>query len=159
MLANFHVKVAEIYVKNLQQAFLHSDRRSAGIQQEIKIPQELRSCRYYYTLLRRPCSQRGCRVKTGSKVQRGDSRRGTSWLLMLFHWILIGIYTSCWTTCLKGAHETREPRVSWLLMWKLSNIVKDAVLQVSPQVPTYSHPQLVKIQERKVALTCRQLHT
>lgn len=38
----------------------------------IKIPQDLSSCRCYYTLLQRPCSQGRCRTE---KVQRGDFSR------------------------------------------------------------------------------------
>lgn len=49
---------------------MHLDRRSVRrteveFQGEIKIPQELRSCRYYYTLLKRPRSHRGYRIGHG----------------------------------------------------------------------------------------------
>lgn len=38
-----------------------TERKEVEFLGEIKIPQELRSCRCYYTLLQRPCSQRGVR--------------------------------------------------------------------------------------------------
>lgn len=91
-LHKFYVKI-DSYLTNYRSpnAFtrrIYSENRGE-IPGEIKIPQELRSCRYYYTLLKRPCSQCVCKIEQGAKSREQTSPNlsaisGTACLLIHF---------------------------------------------------------------------------
>lgn len=99
---------------------------------EIKIPQELRSCRYYYTLLQRTCSQ--CRVK---RVSSSEETCPTSCLPFAFPFNTC-MYCHNSLNAVKKSSSTVRAMCFYVQQWEqnLCSTYKDAFVWGSPQCNT-----------------------